>query len=127
MYIIYVNHIVSSIRQCKYFMYADYTVIYTNGMLDECTNRLERDRSTFKHWCNMNKLTLNVKKTKYTVFGLRSKTRNIGNHKLYINDIKIDRVHTYKYLGITLDANLTYNKHLENLIKTISYIIRHYF
>ena len=40
---------------------------------------------------------------------------------MYIDDVKIDRVHTYKYLGITLDANLTYSKHLENHIKTISY------
>ena len=38
-----------------------------------------------------------------------------------IDDNKLDRVPTYKYLGITLDANLTYNRHLENVIKSLSY------
>ena len=56
MYIIYVNDIMSSIQQRKYHMYADDTVIYMNGMLDECTNRLKQDLSLFKHWCNMNKM-----------------------------------------------------------------------
>ena len=82
MYIIYVNDIISSIRNCKYYMYADDTVIYTTGSIPDCTNRLETDLSTLKHWCNMNKLSLNVKKTKYTIFGLRLKTRLIGNHEL---------------------------------------------
>ena len=126
MYIIYVNDILSSINACsinacKYYMYAGDTVIYTTGSMLECTERLTKDLTTFKKWCNRNKLTLNVKKTKYTIFGLQSQTKHLREHALYIDDIKIDRVHTYKYLGITLEANLTYSKHLENLIKTISY------
>ena len=43
------------------------------------------------------------------------------NHNLYIDNTKVDRVFSYKYLGITLDVNLNYNKHLENVIRTISY------
>ena len=121
MYIIYVNDIVSSIRNCKYYLYADDTIIYTSGSLYECTQRLTNDLSLFQNRCNRNKLTLNVKKTKYTIFGLKSQTRKILNHDLYISTTKIDRVYTYKYLDITLDANLNYNKHLENVIKSISY------
>ena len=79
------------------------------------------DLDTFKHWCNRNKLTFNVKKTKYTIFGLKSQTRQVREHVLYIGNVKIDKVPNYKYLGITLDANLTYSKHLENVIKSISY------
>ena len=120
MYIIYVNDIISSIKACKYYMYADDTAIYTTGTLPGCTVRLTNDLSTFKQWCNLNKLTLNIKKMKYTIFGLRSHTKHFREHVLYIDNIKIDRVHTYKYLGITLDANLTYSKHLETDIKSIS-------
>ena len=78
--------------------------VYTTGMLSDCTNRLTTNLSTFEHRCNMNKLTLNVKKRKYTIFYLRSKTRHIGNHTLSIDDIKIDRVPSYKYLGLTFDV-----------------------
>ena len=77
MYIIYVNDILSSINACKYYMYADDTVIYTTGSVPECTERLTTDLNTFKQWCNKNKLTLNVKKTKYTIFGLRSQTKHL--------------------------------------------------
>ena len=90
MYIIYVNDILTSIQNCKYQMYADDTVIYSVGALDECTQRLSTDLSTFKYWCDMNKLTLNVKKTKYTIFGLSSKTRYLGNHTLRIDDNKLE-------------------------------------
>ena len=121
MYIIYVNDIISSIRNCKYYLYADDTIIYTSGKIHECTQRLNADLSLFKKWCTKNKLTLNVKKTKYSIFGLKSQTRKIANHNLYIDNIKVDRVFSYKYLGITLDVNLNYNKHLENVIRTISY------
>ena len=89
--------------------------------MNDCTSNLSADLITFKHWCNRNKLTLNVKKTKYTIFGLKSQTRIVHNHNLFIDTTRIDRVHSYKYLGITLGMNMTYNKHLENVIKTVSY------
>ena len=45
-------------------MYGVDSVIYTTGSVPECTERLTTDLNTFKQWCNENKLTLNVKKTK---------------------------------------------------------------
>ena len=64
---------------------------------------------------------MNVKKTKYVIFGMKSKTRKIGNHSLFINNSKLQRVTSYKYLGQTLDMNLNYNNHFENCLKLISH------
>ena len=55
---------------------------------------------------------MNVKKTKYLAFGLKSKTRKMGNHSLFIGNHKLEHVTSYKYLGMTLDMNLNYNKHI---------------
>ena len=124
MYIIYMNDVSTSLKNCKYQLYADDTVIYLSDKisgLDDLTNTLRSDLDSFKHWCDMNKLTLNVKKTKYVTFGLKPQTRKVVNHTITIGTKRIERVHSYKYLGITLDTNLTFKKHIENCIKSASY------
>ena len=89
----------------------------TTGALDTTTIDLQDDLLNFKIWTDRNQLTMNVKKTKYVVFGLKTKTRKIGNHVLFIDNNKLERVTSYKYLGLSLDMNLNYNKHLENCLK----------
>ena len=121
MYIIYMNDISSSLKYCKYQLYADDTVLYLSGELDVITDQMCSDLSLFKKWCDKNKLTLNIKKTKYITFGLKSQTRKVSNHIVKIDNIRVDRVYSYKYLGITLDMNLNYKKHLEICIKSASY------
>ena len=79
------------------------------------------DIITFKSWCDRNQLTMNIKKTKYVIFGMKSQTRKIGNHVLFLNNNRLERVTSYKYLALTLDMNLNYNKHLENCLKLISH------
>ena len=120
-FIVYVNDIKSSLKHCKHLLYADDTVLYITGELQRSTGDLQSDLSRFKSWCDRNQLTMNIKKTKYVTFGLKTKTRKIGNHSLFINDTRLERVTSYKYLGLTLDMNLNYNKPLENCLKLISH------
>ena len=121
MYIIYMNDVYTSLKCCKYKLYADDTVLYMSGEIDCITNQLCDDLKSFKTWCDKNKLTLNVKKTKYITFGLKSQTRKITNHIVTIGNIRVERVHSYKYLGITLDLNMNFKKHMENCIKYATY------
>ena len=106
--------------------------MYITGNSQTTTPLLQRDLSNFKNWCNRNQLTMNIKKTKYVAFGLKSQTRKLKDHELFIQNYKLERVSSYKYLGIVSDMNLNFNKHLENCIKTISHKayllskIRHY-
>ena len=120
-FIIYVNDITKCLRNCKHLLYADDTVLYLTGEIDITTGLLEQDLSNLKNWCNRNQLTMNIKKTKYVVYGLKSQTRKLREHQLSIQDNRLERVSSYKYLGINLDMNLNYNNHLETCIKLISH------
>ena len=121
LFIIYMNDIKSSCTNSHYLLYADDTVIFNTKCLDIATTELQNDLNTFKIWCDRNQLTMNIKKTKYVIFGLRSQTKQITDHELFIQNQKIQKVATYKYLGMILDMNLTFNNHLQQTLNVISY------
>ena len=51
--------------------------------------------------------------------GSRHNTSTCGDLQLKINDAMLEKVTTFKYLGITLYQNLTYDSHIMNLNKNI--------
>ena len=71
-------------------------------------------------WLCVNKLSLNIPKTKFMIFHYRQ--RNIDNiiPNLHINNHQIDRVTDFNFLGITLDENLSWNKHTQKISNKIS-------
>ena len=121
LFIIYMNDISSILKNCKYQLYADGTVIYRSGPILNTSDEVNTDLSSFKDWCTQNKLTINVKKTKCVYFGLKSQIKNINNHRICIDNILIDRVNSYKYLGVTLDSLLNYDTHLGNCLALASH------
>ena len=123
LFILYMNDISSILTYCKYQLYADDTVLYMSGQVANITDLVNDDLAKFKYWCLQNKLTINVKKTKCVYFGLKSQVKNIDNHRICIDNMLIDRVNSYKYLGVTLDATLNYNAHLSNCLSLASHKI----
>ena len=121
LFIIYMNDISSILKRCKYQLYADDTVIYMSGPVTNTSDSVNTDLSSFKDWCTQNKLTINVKKNKCVYFGLKSQIRNIINHRICIDNTQINRVNSYKYLGVTLDSTLNYNAHLSNCLSLASH------
>ena len=75
------------------------------------------------NWCTSNKLTVSTEKTKYLLL----KGKMVRNPTIKINEKNIQRVNSYKYLGIHLDEGLTYNIHIQNIhqtaLKTINKLI----
>ena len=71
-----------------------------------------------KKWFDINKLKLNIEKTKILPY------INYGILKdITIDNIKIDIVNNYKFLGIYLDSQMTYKKHINYLSNKLSKII----
>ena len=54
-------------------------------------------------------------------FGTRGTLSRYPKHEITVGNNTIKHVPTYKYLGITLDSQLTFNKHVQVLSKSISH------
>ena len=77
-------------------------------------------------WFKANKLTINMSKTKYSIFVKpRSEIPNILN-SITVNGTKISRVTDSKYLGLTLDDKLNWCKHIDELNEKLSKTIQAY-
>ena len=70
------------------------------------------------HWFNINKLKLNIEKTKILPY---FNTKIINN--INLNNANIEIVDRYTFLGIILDSNLTYSFHIINLCNKLSKIV----
>ena len=71
------------------------------------------------NWLNVNKLSLNIKKTKFVLF--RSSNKKPKHEtKLSINDGDIKQVKNTILLGIITDECLTWSEHIAQVVKKIS-------
>ena len=69
-------------------------------------------------WLASNKLTLNIKKSK---FMLTLKNKKLPeNFNVFINNKRLDQCNSYKYLGVFIDKNLTWKHHTDHIGKKIA-------
>ena len=124
LFLVYVNDMSQILTHVNHCLYADDTVLYISGKeIREMVELLQEDLGTYSNWCSKNFLTLNVKKTKYVIFGTSQRTKSINNCELYLNGAKLFREPYYKYLGITLDSHLSYKQHIDQCAKIVSHKI----
>ena len=70
------------------------------------------------NWFKANKLFLNAKKTNLMFLGTRFQTKNIDDRfDIYLDGRKLSRVEEAKFLGITIDENLSWKKQIDNVCK----------
>ena len=62
-------------------------------------------------WLALNKLSLNAKKTKFMIFHYKQKSIENIAPKLMINNVVIERVKVFNFLGVTIDENVTWKPH----------------
>ena len=124
LFLLYINDITSSMENCKVSLYADDTVVYfSHPNLPTAIEHIQHDLNHLNMWCKRNKVTINCKKTKYCIFGMKSTIKKSYNIDTIIslNGIILDRVCSYKYLGFILDDRLNFNKHIGEMCNLISH------
>ena len=85
-------------NKLNFLMYADDTTIYFN-LEDFDQNHMQTEINSelnqVKSWLKLNKLSLNTNKTKLMVF--HRKQKQIKNINISIDNIQIERVHSFNF------------------------------
>ena len=84
---------------------------------------VQADLNRLSQWCNVNQLTVNVKKTNSVLFGTKKYLDIDRQPNLTLNNESIEYITHYKYLGIELDNNLNYKLHANNVYNVVAHKI----
>ena len=90
------------------------------GLLGDNNSDLNyfQEINSFVDFCEQNFLELNVTKTKEMLIDFRSKS--IVPDPIIIKKTKIERVDTYKYLGLVIDNRLKFDAHVDSVVKKLN-------
>ena len=121
LFIIYINDLHLCSKILKTISYADDTTLFVSlgqSNSNSTSTKINSELCKFSKWLDLNKLSLNISKTKCMLF--HSPNRNIVEPHLKINGQAIEYVKEFNFLGILLDTNLKWNAHINRISKKIS-------
>ena len=121
LYLIYINDINVSLTHSNSILYADDTTLIVIGdTYEDIFQYANDDLVSLSEWLSLNKLTMNLTKTKYITYTLSNRnTKPSGDLKIILNGTDIERVDEYKFLGIYVDEHLTWKPHMNKILSKI--------
>ena len=126
LFLIYMNDIPMSALEAIFLLFADDTSIVATGKTEkEAAEKMNQILQKVELWFVQNKLHLNPSKTRYQIFNCDT---NQSNH-LSINGVSIQRAwskgneKTFKLVGLHIDEKLTWQGHIETLVRKINYAL----
>ncbi len=115
LYSLYTHNCMSSHSSTSIVKFADDTVVL--GLIsynDETTYLDEVERLT--SWCQDNCLSLNVSKTKELIVDFRKRQQGPYT-SLMISGTPVERVSSFRYLGVNISEDLTWTAHIQTQVK----------
>ena len=110
--------------RCNVSLYADDTCLFTSSEnIPEIVTKLDHDLNSLSLWLKKNKLLVNVKKCELMFIGTQQRLKyvqnDLANCHIYIDGNEIKQVKSCKYLGVVIDHNLTWNKHIDLVMNKV--------
>ena len=109
LFLLYINDLPNSNLLSDVTMYADDTnLTFASQDTNELFSSLTNDLGNLKQWLDSNRLSLNVLKTKCLFTGTRH---------------SIERVNSYKCLGVQVDETLSWEAHISEVIGKVAKVL----
>ena len=116
---VYVNSLPNCTKSGVIDMYADDTTLSVYGpTAQEVEQKLSAALSEVMTWITKNRLVLNSDKTCVMVIGSRANLKKVESFNVYLNNTLLNRVHSTKCLGVVIDEELNWSKHVDKVTKT---------
>ena len=117
LFLLYINDICNSSELLRFILYADDTnIFHCCEDIQQLCDIINRELVGVVQWFKSNRLSVNLKKTNFIIFGNSAKIKKIKNCEIILDNVKILRTETAKFLGVVIDENLTWKDHI-NYVK----------
>ena len=114
LFILYTNDMKWHTNSTYVVKYADDTAIV--GLIENDNDKDYCDCINFvNRWCCSNYLDLNVSKTKEVIWDFRK--NSVAPLPISINDMVVEKVKMYKYLGVLIDHKLSFADHVDSQLR----------
>uniref|UniRef100_A0A8C6U0E0 Reverse transcriptase domain-containing protein n=2 Tax=Neogobius melanostomus TaxID=47308 RepID=A0A8C6U0E0_9GOBI len=114
---LYINDIFNVSKLLKLVIFADDTnVFYSNDNYSNLVTNINCELSKLKTWMDINKLSLNLNKTKVMFFG----NYNGKPDSVNIEGVVLDTVSEIKFLGVIIDSKLSWKPHIRHIQGKVS-------
>ena len=118
LFILYINDMENSLTNMNIIHFADDSTLHTKLIRgSNIETVVNNELCSINNWLQANKLCLNIDKTKYMIFNLKDKPPDIN---ISIYNVLISRTELHKFLGVHIDAKLTFSSHISKLCAKIS-------
>lgn len=120
LFLIYINDLGNLKLHGTPRLFADDTALfYPEFSIQTVIQNIESDLECLTQYFDGNRLSLNLTKTKYMVF--HSSRKLIPQHPdPCVNNVHVEKVSSFKYLGIHLDSCLSWDIHIKQILKKVS-------
>lgn len=123
LFIIYINDIVNCSKLFSVLFADDAALVASDSKLKKVNKIINTEMKFVFQWLVANRLTLNLKKTKFMIFCNKRDEKTVKllkKFKININNYCIGKVNNFKYLGVIMNNTLGWQDHIEYLCTKIS-------
>ena len=120
LFILYINDIINCSKYFIFILFADDTnLFYSCKNIFQLFDIANSELAKLSQWFRANKLSLNIKKTNYILFGNKRLPLN-ATLSVSIDGILLQRVVSTKFLGIFVDEKLNWKTHIDHVAVKIA-------
>ena len=130
LFLIYMNDIHTVSNKLNFILYADDTTLsspicsFVHELeydVHSIANAINAELERISDWLAVNKLSLNVKKTKYMIFHYHQRVLKEEDIPcLIINGVVIERVPEFNFLGLSINEFMSWSSHATKIANKIS-------